>query len=244
MATRCASSPCATRRGEPKRMRSTSACSSTSSGRRPSRVTVTMLPGAGAPERARKIADGLRTSRRPCSPMWKNASSPTEPKRFLVARTLRKRLEASLSKYSTVSTRCSSTRGPAMAPSLVTWPTMMTLTPRALGEAHQLRGAFACSWVMAPAAVPTEASCTVWMESTISSSDALFAGARHHGFEIGVRDHAQVRAGHAQAARAHADLGGGFLGRQIQRGRDRAPRGWRAAAAAWICRCRVRRLAR
>ncbi len=35
------------RRGAPKRIRSTSACSSMSSGRPPSRVTVTMLPGRG-----------------------------------------------------------------------------------------------------------------------------------------------------------------------------------------------------
>ena len=48
IATRLASSPCAMRRGAPKRMRSTSACSSISSGRPPSRVTVTMLPGAGS----------------------------------------------------------------------------------------------------------------------------------------------------------------------------------------------------
>ena len=47
IARRLASRPCATRRGAPKRMRSTSACSSISSGRPPSRVTVTMLPGAG-----------------------------------------------------------------------------------------------------------------------------------------------------------------------------------------------------
>ena len=46
---------------------------------------------------------------------------------------------------------------------------------------------------MAPAAVPTDASCTVWMESTISSFTRLIAGARHHGFEIGIRDHSQVR---------------------------------------------------
>ena len=53
------------RRGAPKRMRSTSACSSMSSGRPPSRITVTMLPAAGSGARARKMADGLRTSLRP-----------------------------------------------------------------------------------------------------------------------------------------------------------------------------------
>ena len=55
-----------------------------------------------------------------------------------------------------------------MAPSLVTWPTMTTLTPvlfakRTSCAVHSL------SCVIAPAAVPIEASCTVWMESTMSS---------------------------------------------------------------------------
>ena len=38
---------------------------------------------------------------------------------------------------------CSSTRGPAMAPSLVTWPTRITVIAALLGEARQLRRAFA-----------------------------------------------------------------------------------------------------
>ena len=178
-----------------------------------------MLPGAGAPERARKIADGLRTSRRPCSPMWKNASSPTEPNRFLVARTLRKRLDASLSKYSTVSTRCSSTRGPAMAPSLVTWPTMTTLTPVLLAKRTSC-AVHSLSCVMAPAAVPIESELHRLDGIDDEQLHALLAGAGHHGFEIGVGDHAQVRTGHAEAPGAHADLRRGFLGRQVQRRGD------------------------
>ena len=38
------------------------------------------------------------------------------------------------SKYSTASTMCSSTRGPAMAPSLVTWPTSTSAKPRDLAS--------------------------------------------------------------------------------------------------------------
>ena len=38
---------------------------------------------------------------------------------------------------------CSSTRGPASVPSLVTWPTRMTVVPRGLGHAGQLCGAVA-----------------------------------------------------------------------------------------------------
>jgi len=78
--------------------------------------------------RARKIADGFFTSRNPSSPMTKNPSSFAAPKRFFAARTMRKRLPKSLSKYNTVSTMCSSTRGPASVPSLVTWPTSSVAT--------------------------------------------------------------------------------------------------------------------
>ena len=42
---------------------------------------------------------------------------------------MRKRLVASLSKYRTVSTRCSSTRGPAIVPSFVTCPISITAVP-------------------------------------------------------------------------------------------------------------------
>ena len=41
---------------------------------------------------------------------------------------------------STQSTRCSSTRGPASAPSLVTWPTRITAVPPLLGHPHQPAG--------------------------------------------------------------------------------------------------------
>ncbi len=59
MATRFASSPCAMRRGAPKRMRSTSACSSMSNGRPPSRVTVTTLPAAGSRRARQKDGGGV-----------------------------------------------------------------------------------------------------------------------------------------------------------------------------------------
>jgi hypothetical protein len=60
-----------------------------SSGRPPSRVTVTMLPGAGSGGRARKMAAGFFTSLSPAPLMAKKPSSFTAPKRFLVARTMR-----------------------------------------------------------------------------------------------------------------------------------------------------------
>ncbi len=53
------------------------------------------------------------------------------------------RRSSSPSKLSTTSTRCSSVRGPARLPSLVTWPTSTTGTLRGLGEAEQVAGALA-----------------------------------------------------------------------------------------------------
>ena len=77
---------------------STSAWTSTSIGRLPSRVTITTLPATGESWRERKIAEGLPTSRSPRSVMAKTPSSLAAPKRFLNARTTRKRLPWSLSK--------------------------------------------------------------------------------------------------------------------------------------------------
>ncbi len=95
-------------------------------------MTITQLPGTGSPCWLRKIALGLLTPFRPFSVMANTPISLTAPKRFLMARTSRKLLCVSPSKYSTVSTMCSSTRGPASAPSLVTWPTSTMAVPLAL----------------------------------------------------------------------------------------------------------------
>ena len=113
---------------------STSAWISTSIGRVPSSVTSTTLPGTGSACWLRKIALGLATPFRPRSVIANTPISLTAPKRFLMARTRRKLECVSPSKYSTVSTMCSSTRGPASAPSLVTWPTSTTAVPLALAK--------------------------------------------------------------------------------------------------------------
>ena len=59
------------------------------------------------------------------------------PKRCLTARSRRRAWWRSPSKASTVSTTCSSTRGPGEVPSLVTWPTSRTAMPRRLGLLDQ-----------------------------------------------------------------------------------------------------------
>ncbi len=100
-----------------------SACTSASSGRRPSIVTVTHVPATGWSCRETNRPVGSGTSTMPSSTRSKQPISSTGPKRFLTARSRRSRVLRSPSNCSTTSTRCSSTRGPATEPSLVTWPT-------------------------------------------------------------------------------------------------------------------------
>ncbi len=93
----------------------------------------------------RNSADGFATPRRPRSVMANTPSSLTAPKRFLIARAPRRNDECvSPSKYSTVSTICSSTRAARRArPPSVTWPTGDDRGARLLGDARQLRRALA-----------------------------------------------------------------------------------------------------
>ncbi len=81
---------------------------------------MTIEPGIASSYRLRKIAEGLATSRSPLSVIPNTPSSLTAPKRFFTARIMRYRESDCPSKYNTQSTICSSTRGPAKAPSLVT----------------------------------------------------------------------------------------------------------------------------
>src|SRR5260363_352127 len=101
---------------------------------RASCVTSTHDPGTACGWCDKKSADGLDTPRRPRSVIAKTPSSLTAPKRFLNARTSREVECDSPSKYRTVSTICSSTRGPARLPSLVTCPTMMIVTQDCLAS--------------------------------------------------------------------------------------------------------------
>ncbi|MCY1539503.1 hypothetical protein D9M68_750930 [compost metagenome] len=128
-ASRFCSRPTASRRGLGTWAVSTSAWISTSSGRVPSCVTSTHEPGTVSSCCDRNSADGLLMPRSPRSVMANTPSSLTAPKRFLKARISRCEECVSPSKYSTVSTICSSTRGPARLPSLVTWPTRMMVMP-------------------------------------------------------------------------------------------------------------------
>ena len=65
-------------------------------------------------------ADGSATGASPVDVISNTPISAVEPNRFLTARSTRRSPVRSPSNISTASTRCSSTRGPATAPSLVT----------------------------------------------------------------------------------------------------------------------------
>ena len=164
MARRSRSRPTDRRRGLGPPL-STSACTSTSSGRVPSSVTSTHEPGTGPPWVDRKIALGLLTPLSPRSVIANTPISLTAPKRFLIARTRRKLECVSPSKYSTVSTMCSSTRGPASAPSLVTWPTSTVAQPEVLATRVSC-AAHSRTWATEPGAELSWSEYSVWIEST------------------------------------------------------------------------------
>ena len=156
------------RRGVASVERATSACTSATSGRRPSRVTVTQVPGTGlgAPgqEQPGRVGQPARCRRRRA-----RSSRPRRPGRTgsSTARTSRSVECRSPSNCSTTSTRCSSTRGPAIAPSLVTCPTSTVAMPRSLATAISA-AATARTWVTPPAVPSTAGEAIVCTESTTS----------------------------------------------------------------------------
>ena len=113
-AGRAASGRCPTRaaRASSSRPGETSACTSMSSGRLPSSVAATTLPGAAPSWSARNARPGSATSRSPDSPISNTPSSSVEPKRFFVARTRRITPPRSPPRSMTASTRCSRVFGP------------------------------------------------------------------------------------------------------------------------------------
>ena len=79
---------------------------------------------------------------------------------------------------------CSSTRGPAMPPSLVTWPTRNTLVPDSLATRTR-RAAHSRTWLTEPGAAVSSSDHRVWIESITTAcglcgrdlfDDALDAG--------------------------------------------------------------------
>ena len=128
---------------------------------------VTALPDDCASARSpRKSALGFSTGINPSCVMRKTPISSTEPNRFLVARSTRWSAVFSPSKYSTVSTMCSSVLGPAMPPPLVTCPTTKTAVPLSLAK-RMSRAAHSRTCPTLPGAPSRSPVKHVWMESTI-----------------------------------------------------------------------------
>ena len=138
MATRAESTPLVTRRGCGVEDFTTRAWTSAISGRLPSTVTVTQVPETGASPRDKNIPLGSLTWLIPSPVISKHPTSSVGPKRFFSERTKRSEVWRSPSKWQTTSTRCSSALGPAIEPSLVTWPTRMTGNARSLATRIRL----------------------------------------------------------------------------------------------------------
>src|SRR5262249_57562866 len=125
---------CTARGGVPSEGGATSAWISTSSGRLPSMPGKTAVPGEPRSRSERNSSEGLAISRSPPPVISNTPISSVGPKRFLTARKMRNWCEPSPSKESTASTICSTTRGPAIWPSFVTWPTRITAAPERLAK--------------------------------------------------------------------------------------------------------------
>ena len=106
--------------GSPKAVGTTKACTSTKIGLLPSIRQATAAPVAflGLPESIN--SEGFFTSISPACCISNTPISLVEPNLFFTARSILYEANLSPSKYSTVSTICSKTLGPATCPSLVT----------------------------------------------------------------------------------------------------------------------------
>ena len=148
-------------------------------------MTVTAVPGTGSQCCEVNRPEGSGTSRIPESTISKQPTSSAGPNRFLVARTIRKPEWRSPSNASTTSTRCSSSRGPAMAPSLVTCPTMITAMPRRFATRTNAL-VTSRTWVTPPGDPSASAVPIVCTESSTMSDGSHLLDVAEHGPEIGL----------------------------------------------------------
>ncbi len=105
--------------------------------------------------------------------MSKHPTSSDGPNRFFVARTIRNPECRSPSKASTTSTRCSSIRGPAIAPSLVTCPTSTTAMCRSFAS-RTSAPVTSRTWVTPPGA-PSTSGCAIVCTESITRNDGSTA---------------------------------------------------------------------
>ena len=215
IATREESSPEVVRRGRSAAVWVTSACTSASSGRRPSMVTATQVPGTCWWWCSTNRPVGSVTAVMPSAERSKQPTSSIGPNRFFIARTIRNRELRSPSKWSTTSTTCSSTRGPAIEPSLVTWPTRTVVMLRVL--ATRIRAAAtSLTWVTPPGtpSVPGGADGLDRVDDQQLGADLLDVG--EHGAEVGLGREVELVVDAAGAVGAQPDLGGRLLAGDVE----------------------------
>ena len=121
----------------------------------------------------------------PPSCISKQPTSSAAPNRFFSPRTRRSDECLSPSKCSTTSTRCSSTRGPATWPSLVTWPTSTVAMPRSLATATSA-AVTARTWVTPPGTPSVPGAEMVCTESSTSRPGLDRVEVAEHRAEVGL----------------------------------------------------------
>ena len=149
--------------------------------------------------------------------MVKSPSSPVLPKRFFTPRSRRCSPWRSPSRYSTTSTMCSRVRGPAMAPSLVTWPTSTMGTPVSLATVSR-RATASRTWLGLPGAPAASVALTVWTESTTASGGRSCVDGRGQGVEVGLGEDGHRGKPAPQPFGAHGHLQRRLLAGAVQDG--------------------------
>ena len=158
--------------------------------------------------------------------MRKKPISSTEPNRFLTAWSVRTSALA-WSKSRTVSTRCSTSLGPAMVPSFVTCATSISPEPREPGP-------FTSSWVQTliwftePGSALTSRVYRVCSESTMIRTGFTCSSTCMMEVSSVSAEDLDARRRHPESFGAHAKLSRGFLPRDVQ-----APPGVTTRAASW-----------
>ncbi len=145
----------------------------------------------------------------------KQPTSSAAPNRFLTPRTMRSADVLSPSKCSTTSTRCSSDRGPAIAPSLVTWPTRMIAIPVVFAVIVSAV-VTARTWVTPPVTPSASVVDMVCTESTTTKRRLDLVDVAERRLQVGLRGQVDLVVGAARALGPHPDLARGLLARQVQ----------------------------
>ena len=219
MASRLLSTPLVVRRGLGTALGATSDCTSTTSGRRPSSVTVRQVPGTACSAWEMNSPLGSASPTIPVSDRSKQPTSSVGPYRFLVARSMRRRECRSPSNWQTTSTRCSSVRGPATDPSLVTWPMSTTGRSRALAAWITAAGHLAHLGHAAGGALDLRGRDGLdRVEHQQVGVDVL--DVPEHGAQVGLRGEQQLRVERVDPAGPQAHLRGRLLAGHVQ---DLAP---------------------